>query len=292
MLLHDLLDNPFIQSSIVIVAVSPVRVIGNRVIERLVRRLVKAERYETKVDERKREDTIINMFRALSMVVIWALVILIILTIFKVNIGALIAGAGVFGVVFGLGAQSTIKDYLAGVYILMENQYRVGDIVTLSGGLTGKGTSGVVEEITLRITALRDQDGTLNIVRNGDASVITNRTFKYSAVVINLPLTFDADINLVEKLVNETGKDMLRDVHWNSLITEPVSFLRIEAFSDIGVEAKVIGKVKPAAQWDVAGEFRRRITEEFKKHNIVFATITPAPAGSGIRRAAAKKEAA
>jgi moderate conductance mechanosensitive channel len=272
MLIEDLLRNELVQIAIVFVAVSPIIIIGRRLIDRTVRRLVQSGRYETKVDERKREDTIINMFNTLFTVIVWIIAIFSILSILHINVGALATGAGVFGVIIGFGAQNTIKDYIAGVFILMENQYRVGDIVTLRGGTTGtQGVSGLVEEITLRITRLRDLDGTLSTIRNGEATVITNRTFKYSSVVVELSLDFASDMKKVEKIVNETGTEMLTDADLNKMITEPLAFFRVSDLKD-GYIVQVVGKVKPAAQWDVASDFRRRIIPAFAEAGITLAT--------------------
>jgi small-conductance mechanosensitive channel len=241
-------------------------------IERLVRRLIHADRYESKIDEKKREDTIIVITQRAFVVLLWIVIVTVILSLAHVNVAALLTGAGLFGVIVGLGAQNTIKDILAGMFILGENQYRVGDVITLSGGTTSAiGTSGTVEEITLRITKLRDLDGTLNIVRNGEAGIITNRTFKYSSVVIDLVVSYDAKIDHVESVFNRVGMEMLDDQKWNKLIIEPVRFLRIDGFTEVGVLVKGLGKVHPAAQWEVAGEFRRRIKDAFETESIHFA---------------------
>lgn len=249
-----------------------VQLISHSTIERLVRRAVRADQYETKIDEKKREDTVIHIFRTTFSFAIWLLSGLTILTILDINIAALLTGAGIFGVVIGFGAQNTIKDYLAGIYILTENQYRVGDIVTLSGGTTSAiGSSGVVEEITLRITKLRDMDGTLAIIKNGEAGIVANRTFKYANVVVDLTVGYDTDVNKVEKLINRVGLDMITDGDFKQLIVEPIKFLRVDSFSESGVVVKTIGKVRPAAQWDVAGDFRRRVKASFDAHDVYFA---------------------
>lgn len=246
--------------------------ISHNFIERLVRRVLRSYQYETKLDQTKREDTVVRIFRTTFTFALWLAVGLTVLTILGINIVALLTGAGLIGVVIGLGAQNTIKDYLAGIYILTENQYRVGDIVTLSGGSTSAiGSSGVVEEITLRITKLRDLDGTLSIIRNGEASIVTNRTFKYSNVVVDLTVAYETDIDTVEQLINKTGIAMIAEDKWKSVIIEPIKFLRVDSFTEAGVVVKTIGKVRPAAQWDVAGEFRRQIKVQFDTHKVKFA---------------------
>lgn len=262
--LKNILDNPFIQSIIVIGIAVIVQKVSGVIIDRIVRNVIKSHKYSTKLEERKREDTISKVFSALTGVVIWVVVIGVITSLFGFNLGAVAASLGFLGVVIGLGAQTTIRDYVAGIYILIENQYRVGDIVTLSGGTTGAlGTSGVVEDISLRITKLRDLDGTLNIVRNGEASIITNRTYQYSSVVVDINVAYDSDIDEVEKVLNKVGTDMLKDEAMSKLISEPIRFLRVDNFTESAIVVKAIGTVQPAEQWTVAGEYRRRILKAF-----------------------------
>jgi small-conductance mechanosensitive channel len=269
---HQLFTDHLLPIAITVLAAFVVRTAGRNIIDRLVRRAVRADRYESKVEELKRENTIISIFHTTFSFALWAVVVLITLTLLNVNLAALLAGAGVFGVIIGLGAQNTIKDFLAGIFILSENQYRVGDIVTLSGGTTGAaGASGVVEEITLRITKLRDLNGTLNVVRNGEATIITNRTFKYSTVVVDVTVSFESDLHEAEKIINRIGLEMLEVEKWKPLFIEPISYLRTEDFAENGIIVRCYGKVKPASQWDIAGDFRRRLSVALKDSVVSFA---------------------
>jgi small-conductance mechanosensitive channel len=264
----DLLSNVFVRLLLILIATVIVHLVVRVSIEHTVRRLVFRERYENKIDEKKREDTLIGILRTGAAVLIWMIGVLLILDALGANLAALAAGAGLFGIIIGMGAQSTIRDILAGIFILFENQYRVGDIITVSGGTTGIGTSGVVEDITLRITKLRDLDGTLNIVRNGEASVITNRTFKYSSVVVDVTVTYESDIDKVEELMNKVGLKVAGDEKWKSLTIEPIQFLRIDAFNESGAVARAVGKVAPASQWDVAGAYRRELLDALSKGSV------------------------
>jgi len=266
-----ILHNPVIRSVLTLVVAVVLQMVAARVVERIVRRLVSRHRFEHKADEKKREDTIIHILRTLANVVIWILAALVILATLGVNLAALATGAGLFGVIIGLGAQSTIKDFLAGLFILMENQYRVGDIVTLSGGSTGLGTAGVVEDINLRITKLRALDGTLNVVRNGEASIIANMTYQYSSVVVDVVVGYDSSIDTVEKVMNEVGLQVAGDDRFKSVTTEAIQFLRIDSFTPDGVTARAVGKVAPAAQWEIAGEYRRQLLAAFRKHGLKMA---------------------
>ncbi|MDK2899026.1 MAG: moderate conductance mechanosensitive channel [Patescibacteria group bacterium] len=269
--INSFFNNSFVRIIIIVLIAILLHYLSSKIIGYLIRFFVQREKSQTLADAKKREDTLIGLGSTLTKIIIWAIAIFAILDVFKFNIASVMAGAGVVGIVVGLGAQTTIRDYLAGIFILLENQYRVGDVITLSGGSVGVGTSGVVEEITLRITKIRDLDGALNVVRNGEANVITNLTFEYSSVVIDVGVDYASDIDNVEKIMNKVGKDMLKDQELAPSIKEPISFLRVSDFTDNSVVVKVIGKVKPAKQWEIAGEYRRRLLKAFNEAGIEIA---------------------
>jgi moderate conductance mechanosensitive channel len=254
------------QIIIIVLVTLVLQFIGHLLIAKFVRKAVKKAKGETRLDERKREDTVITIVRTTYMGLIWSLAAVSILGTLGVNVITLLTGAGIVGVFFGLSAQNTVKDFLAGIFILVEKQYRVGDIITLSGGTTGiNGATGTVEEITLRITKLRDDNGTLTTVRNGEPTIVTNKTFSYSSVLLDVTVTYNSDITKVEKTINHIGELMAKEEKWQDIITQPIKFVRIDNFTDQGVVVRAIGKVAPARQWDVAGEYRRRLLEAFNK---------------------------
>ncbi len=237
----------------------------------VVKNIVDKHDYKTHSSRQKRHDTIFRTFSGVFDLFLWLTSIAVILGVFSIDISQMATGAGFLGIIIGLGAQATIRDIVAGTFILVENQYRIGDIVTLSGGSLSGETSGVIEDVTLRITKLRDLDGVLHTVRNGEASVITNRTYEYSRVVIDIGVAYDSDINKVEKVINKVGLEMKEDVSISESIREPIKFLRVDKFADSAIVLKVIGDVEPAEQWTISGEFRRRIIVEFRKNNIEIA---------------------
>ncbi len=264
-------SHPLTQIAIIAVVSYVLHRLSSSILSSFVRRIMARHRFETKADRDKQEQTVARIFQATAAIVIWLIGAGAILSVLNFDISKIAAGAGFFGIVVGLGAQATIRDYLAGIFILLEGQYRIGDIVTLNGGGVSQETSGVVEDITLRITKLRDLDGTLNIVRNGEASIITNRTYKYSSVVIDIGVTYDSDIDEVEEVMNTVGKEMLKDSALVKEIREPIHFLRVDAFAESAVIVKALGVVTPAKQWDLAGAYRRRLLKAFKKAGIEIA---------------------
>lgn len=268
---ENFFDTPIVKIAVIVVVAIIVQRISGGLISTLIGRTLRRHPKETATDHKKRANTLTHVFKTAADLVIWVVAIASILTVLKVNLASIATGAGFLGIVVGLGAQATIRDYLAGIFILIENQYRVGDIVTLSGGATGGGTSGVVEEITLRITKLRDLDGTLNIIRNGEATVITNRTFDYSSVVLDISVAYDTDIDAAERVINQVGNQLLADPTFHDEFNEPIQFLRVDRFAESAVILKAVGKVKPASQWGIAGEYRRRLLKAFAKENIAIA---------------------
>lgn len=262
----EILRNPISQIALTIVGVFLAQIVAGRVVGKIVKHAVMSHKYQNAIDEKKREDTLIKIFQTASAAIIWLVGAVVILSQLNINIAALATGAGLIGLIIGIGAQSAISDLLAGMFVIIENQYRVGDIVTLNAG--GKEISGVVEDITIRVTRLRDLDGKLHTVRNGLTDSVTNMTFSYANVNVDIGVAYESDIDVVERVINEVGESMAKDETWKTRIIEPVAFLRVDGFEDSAVRVKALGRVEPAAQWDVAGEFRRRLKKAFEQNGV------------------------
>lgn len=265
-LASEVFSYPIPKVLLTILIVLIVQIIFKATIDRIVRRAVRGHHYDTMIDEKKREDTLASIFNTASALTLWAVAVVVIIYQLDFNLMPLLTGAGLIGIIIGFGAQTTIKDFLAGTFIIIENQYRVGDVVTLE--VNGNNLSGEVEDITIRITRLRDIDGNLIVVSNGAINSVTNLTFKYANVNVDLTVSYDADIDKVEKVINQVGDEMAHDKDWGEHIFEPIQFLRVDEFGEIGIRVKALGKVEPAAQWELAGEFRRRIKKAFEKNGI------------------------
>ena len=232
------------------------------IIRKVVSTSIQPDSYATPKDEKQREDTIVSILHAIVRVGIWVVAGLIIVGTLGVDLGALVAGAGALSLAIGFGAQSMISDFVAGVFIIMENQYRVGDVVEING------KSGVVESITIRTTVLRDLDGHQHHVPNGQISNATNMSKDYSNVHLDMGVSYDADIDKVEKVINETGKTMAKTKKWSEMIIDAPAFLRVDSFGDSSVNVKILARVTPGSQWSVAGEYRRRLKKAFEKNKI------------------------
>jgi small-conductance mechanosensitive channel len=205
----------------------------------------------------RRAETLAMILGYTAKICVFVLVVLGTLREFGTDVGPLVTGAGVIGVVVGLGAQSIVKDVLTGVFIFTENQFQIGDAVELGG------KAGVVEEINLRTTMLRSADGAVHIIPNGQINVATNFSYHWSKAVVDLQIGYDADLDLVLKLLQKTSADAKADVVLGKdLLEEPV-VTGPEAFSEIGMKVTVSAKTPPLRQWEVARQLRRRIRTAF-----------------------------
>jgi len=211
---------------------------------------------------KKREDTLVGVFAGTVRVVIWIVAGAMILSESGIDIKPLLATAGVAGLALGFGGQYLIRDIISGLFILLENQFRVGDVVCIDG------TCGLVEGITLRMTTLRDLDGTVHHLPNGEVKKTSNLSKQFSRVNLDIGVSYKTDIDHLKKTVNRVGKDLAEDPEWREFIKKAPEFVRINDFADSAIVFKVLGDTEPMKQWDVAGELRRRLKIEFEKEGI------------------------
>jgi len=249
--------------SLILIVTILLRTFSIVLIQRIIRRTLRSNQFKTKRDEKQREDTLISTIKAGTRVIIWLLGALLLLSELGVDIAPLIAGAGIAGVALGFGAQSMVKDFLAGLFILIENQYRVGDVIQIN-----RDVSGTVEEVTLRTTVLRDLDGMVHHIPNGIIEIATNMTMEYANVNLDVGVGYDTDVDKLEKIVNEVGSELAKDETWENKIQTPPTFSRVTNFGDSAIVVKIVGRTEPSKQWAVAGELRRRLKKAFDKNNI------------------------
>lgn len=227
----------------------------------------KAKKIKRSEERLKRNETISKIAKTAVDIVIWMTAAMNFLSSIGVNVASLMTGAGLIGVVVGLGAQTTTRDILAGFFIVGENQYRVGDTIEIMVG--GRLISGKVENISLRITQVRDADGKVHTIRNGASEAVTNLSFKYANVNLLFGVSYDTDIDTLEEVINGVGRKMLENPELKKNIIEPIEFVRVNKFLDSSMEIKCLGRVKAGKQWDVAGIFRREIKKAFDENDIV-----------------------
>ncbi|MGH2456356.1 MAG: mechanosensitive ion channel family protein [Candidatus Limnocylindria bacterium] len=209
------------------------------------------------VDFERRMRTLQTLAVRVASAVILIVAVLMVLDMLGVEIGPAVAGLGVVGIAVGFGAQTLVRDWLAGIFIVLENQYSAGDVVSIAG------VDGVVEDFSLRRTVLRNLDGTVHNVPNGQIVVASNMTRGWARVNLDVSVAYDTDIDRATAVIDQVGQGILADPEWGERLLEAPSVQRVNALGDSAVALKVLGQVRPAEQWAVAGELRKRILAAF-----------------------------
>jgi small-conductance mechanosensitive channel len=207
-----------------------------------------------------RTETLGNVLRSLASLIIWTAAIFVAAASLKtidINLGPLIAGAGIVGVALGFGAQSLVKDFISGIFMLLEDQYGVGDIVDVGPA------TGIVEGITLRTTRLRAVDGVLWHVPNGEIARVGNLSQQWSRSLLDIPVAYGTDLNQAISVIKSTADELWHDDDWRGLILEEPDVWGVEEFADSAVMIRLVLKVVPAQQWAVSRELRLRLKAAF-----------------------------
>ena len=226
---------------------------------RLIR--LTARRIERMVDDgdatmttlrEKRGMTIAQLLRTIGGTTTIVVAFLLTLNLF-VEIGPLLAGAGIIGLAISFGAQSLVKDFISGFFILFEDQFVVGDVIEAAG------KSGVVERMSLRVVALRDLQGTLHIIPNGEIKVVSNKTRGWSRAAIDVGIAYDADIDHALEVLRDEAARFSADPAWKGRLEGAVEVPGVESLGDSAVVVRMLARTQPGSQWDVARELRRRL---------------------------------
>jgi small-conductance mechanosensitive channel len=226
------------------------------------RSMARPSRRESRIGMKKREDTLVGVFMGLGKIIIVIIIAFMVLSELNINIAPILAGLGIVGIAVGFGAQYLIRDLIAGVFILLENQYRVGDVARVAD------IAGLVEEVHLRKTVLRDLDGIVHHVPNGEIRVASNYTRHFSRVNLDVSVAYGADLDHAISVINRVGQELAEDENWRERIINPPQVLRVNKFGDSGIDIKILGEVQPIEQWAVMGELRLRLKKAFDKEGI------------------------
>lgn len=253
-----------VRSSIRVVAVWLLAFLTYRLVELLAHRIEKTvddgEDHVTTTRER-RGQTIAQLLRSVGRVVIVAIAILLTLNIF-IDIGPVLAGAGILGLAVSFGAQSLVKDVISGFFILFENQFAIGDVIEVAG------KSGTVEKMTLRVVVLRDVYGVMHVVPNGEIKVVSNKTRGWSRAVVDVSVARDVDIDRALEIIRDEVARFSNDSKWKHELDGPVEVLGVESVSDSGVAIRSLIRTRPGSQWNVGREFRRRMKARLYQENV------------------------
>jgi moderate conductance mechanosensitive channel len=233
------------------------------VVPKVIYGIVRNTRAEQSEEElHKRATTLISVIGTTIQAVIIFIYFLMIARNLGMDVTSILAGTTVVGVALGFGAQSLVKDMISGLFIIMENQYRKGDVIKIAG------ETGVVEEINLRRTILRDGDGGYHVVPNGEIRVATNYTKQMSRVNLVISVAYETDLDKAIAIINQIGQEMANDPAWQSAITSPPKAVRVDKLGESGIDIRIMGDTKPSKQWDITGELRLRLKKAFDKEGI------------------------
>ncbi len=226
----------------------------------------------TTIEMEKRAATLIAVLTKLASLCIWMIALAMSLTELNFHIEPLLAGLGVAGLALGLGAQTLIKDWLGGLFWLLEDQLRIGDSVTING------ISGSVEEINLRTVLLRGENGAVHIIPNGSIATLSNFTRDYSYYVFETTLAHGADADRALAILESTGNELAEDHQFHSLILAPIEVLGVDRLADRGATVKARIKTLPSMQTLVGRELNRRVKARLDAEHIAFpANVPPTP---------------
>jgi small-conductance mechanosensitive channel len=238
-----------------------VKALAPPILERLVKARGKGRRARS--EHVKRAQTLSSVITQAAAIFIIIIALFMILSEVGLDITPLLAGAGVAGIAIGFAAQNFIKDLIAGFLIIFENQFDVGDVIKVADVMGG------VEEVNLRRTLLRDLDGVLHIVPNGEIRVASNYTMTWSRANLNISVAYKEDLDQVMAVIRRVWEETAEDPIWGpQIIAKTPWILRVNEFGDSGIDIKVVGDTKPMMQWEVMGELRRRIKRAFDENDI------------------------
>ena len=214
------------------------------------------------IEKAKRTETLAGLFEKTIRAIILTAASLMILESLGINIGPLLAGAGVVGLAVGFGAQSLVKDVISGFFILLENHMNVGDVVDIAG------QAGLIESINLRVTTLRDYSGNVHIIPNGQILVLTNMTKEFSRAVLEIGVAYKENIDEVMQVMKDVAGEMADDPDFSDRILRPMEMSGLDSFGDSSVNIKARIDTRPCEQWNVAREYRRRLKKAFDEKGI------------------------
>lgn len=277
---EDLLDTP-LKIVLVLVAGTVARYLLHRLVDRITDRISSGADVLGRIENRhatatamivagpllserreQRARTTASVLKSLSTAVIVAVVAITVLDVLSIPVGPLLASAGIVGVAVGFGAQSLVKDVISGLFMIAEDQYGVGDVVDLGEA------SGVVEAVGLRITRLRDTDGTVWYLRNGEVLRVGNRSQGWARAVLDVGIAYGEDVNRAQALLLDVARGLMQDEAFAGVVLEDPEVWGIESVTADGVVVRLVVKTRPLEQWNVARELRRRIKERFDAEGV------------------------
>jgi small conductance mechanosensitive channel len=211
---------------------------------------------------RSRVATLTSVLRTLALVTLWSVVVVICLSQLGFDVRPILAGAGIVGLAVGFGAQYLVRDVIAGFFLVLEDQVRVGDVAVVNG------TGGLVETVTFRTIVLRDLAGTVHIFPNGSVTTLANMTKDWSGYVVDVEMGYREDPDRIVALMRRVAEELRQDPAHGPSILEPIEIFGVDAFKESSVVIKARLKTRPIQQWTVGREYRRRLLLAFTADDI------------------------
>jgi small-conductance mechanosensitive channel len=255
-----------IDAAVIVLVMLAFYVLGSAALRYIVKNAVERSRQKTwhRKDIEKRQKTLVGV-----VVNIWRILVIFVggfqllkIVFPGIDTAPLFASAGIVGVAIGFGSQALVKDFLSGIFIISENQYRVGDIIDING------STGTVERIGTRSTVIRDNDGNVHYFPNGSVQHVINKTMGYSMARFSIGVHPSNDLDKIIVVINETGKKLAGEEKWKNKIIDAPTFESIGEFTPSTVQLFISGKTQPSDQWSVTAEMRRRLLFAFEKSKI------------------------
>lgn len=266
-LLNSWMNDHGYQILLIIFLAYIVKKFGIQLIMKVLEKTVRKDLYPTKSDRSKRLDTLKSMIGAVLQVVIVIVATIMIISELGLNTTPIIASAGILGIALGFGAQSLIKDLTSGLFIIIENQYRVGDIIELNDQIKGE-----VKAITIRATVIRNIDGTLYHVPNGTISWTANKTMSYGGIAEDIVFPSDIDISKLAMIIDRTSDKLVSDPDIAKKVKQAPHLERVLGFHNDGVKVRIVGRTGSDNAIEVKDAFYRIFIKELRKSNIVIPT--------------------
>jgi len=246
---------------ILVIALRIIRFLLHRLEKGLIKRVEKDDNPDD-AEQEKRVHTLMGILHGLIKVIVWSIFVMILLKKFNIDIGPILASAGIIGLAVGFGAQELVRDFISGFFMLLENQVRTGDVAIING------TGGLVERIALRTVTLRDFSGVVHVFQNGKISSLSNMTKDWSAMVFDIGVAYKEDTDTVMNVMKQVGDELTADPEFSEHILEPNEVFGLDSFGDSAIVIKARLKTKPIQQWTVGREYRRRLKKAFDERNI------------------------
>jgi small conductance mechanosensitive channel len=227
----------------------------------LIKHATKSPKYNT-LEASKRINTLLGILKGLGKIIIWAVFLMTLLKKLGIDVGPILAGAGILGLAIGFGAQELVRDFISGFFILLENQVRAGDYAIING------KTGLIESIELRTITMRDFSGVVHVFQNGKIDSLANMTKEWSAIILDIGVAYKENVDDVIKVMQEVGEGMFNDPKYKDIILEDLKIYGLDKFADSAIVIRAKLKTIPGEQWAMGREYRRRLKIVFDEKGI------------------------